>query len=185
VTETSPKSPASPVYKEEQRFRQWWIWAIVIAPATLAWLAFIAQIIRGKPVGQNPAPDWLVWVIWLLIGIGLPLLFGRMALVLEVTPERVLVRYRPFTRRAIALADIERVEERTYNAIKEYGGWGVKGWSKEKMAYNVRGDRGVELTLKDGRRVMLGSQRADELAAAIEAQRRALRPGRRRTSLSA
>ena len=40
------------------------------------------------------------------------------------------------------------------------------------MAYNVSGDRGVELTLKDGRRVMLGSQRADELAAVIEAERR-------------
>ncbi len=55
--------------------------------------------------------------------------------------------------------------------MKEYGGWGVKGWSKDKMAYNVSGDRGVELTLKDGRRIMLGSQRAEELAGAIEAAR--------------
>jgi hypothetical protein len=38
------------------------------------------------------------------------------------------------------------------------------------MAYNVSGNQGVDLTLRDGRRVMLGSQRADELAAAIEAR---------------
>ena len=93
----------------------------------------------------------MVWLLWLLIGLALPFLFGRLRLVLEVTDAEVLIRYRPFSRRAIALADIQQVQARQYNAVKEYGGWGVKGWSKEKMAYNVSGDRGVELTLRDGR----------------------------------
>ena len=57
---------------------------------------------------------------------------------------------------------------RKYSAVKEYGGWGIKGWSQQKVAYNVSGNEGVELTLRDGRRVMLGSQRAPELAQAIE-----------------
>ncbi len=145
---------------------------LVAAPAALAWWPFIRQIIGGEPVGQNPAPDWVVWVLWLLFGLGLPFLFGRIRLVLEVTDAEVLIRYRPFSRRAIALVDIQQIQARQYNAVKEYGGWGVKGWSKEKMAYNLSGDRGVELTLRDGRRVMLGSQRADELAAVIESRRR-------------
>jgi hypothetical protein len=160
------------LYHEEQRFRQWWVWALVVGPAALAWWLFVEQIIRGKPVGQNPAPDWGTWVLWLLIGIGLPLLFGMVALVLEVNGTEVLIRYRPFSRRAIPLAEIEKVQARTYNAVREYGGWGIKGWSKDKVAYNVSGDRGVELTMKDGRTVMLGSQRADELAAVIEGRRR-------------
>jgi hypothetical protein len=162
----------SPLYHEEQHFRQWWVWVLVAAPAALAWWLFVEQIIRAKPLGQNPAPDWLVWLIWLLIGIGLPLFFGRMTLVVELTAEQLLIRYRPFSRRVIPLDEVVRVQARTYNAVKEYGGWGVKGWSKEKMAYNVSGNRGAELTLKDGRQVMIGSQRADELAAVIEAERR-------------
>jgi len=64
-------------------------------------------------------------------------------------------------------------EARTYRAVAEYGGWGVKGWSKRKVAYNVKGDRGVELRLKNGNSVMLGSQRAEDLEAAI----RAILPG--------
>ena len=44
---------------------------------------------------------------------------------------------------------------------------GHQGWSRRKIAYNVRGDRGALLTLADGRTVLIGSQRADELAAAI------------------
>jgi hypothetical protein len=169
---SSPTISSTSLYHEEQRFRQWWVWALVVGPAVLAWWPFIQQVIGGEPVGDNPAPDWLVWVIWLLIGLGLPLLFGILVLILDVTPDEVVVRYRPFKRRSIPLRDIEQVQVRTYNAVKEYGGWGIKGWSKENVAYNVSGNRGVELTLGDGRRVMLGSQRADELAAAIEGQRR-------------
>jgi hypothetical protein len=37
------------------------------------------------------------------------------------------------------------------------------------MAYNVSGNRGVEVELTDGRTVMVGSQRADELAGALRA----------------
>ena len=52
--------------------------------------------------------------------------------------------------------------------ILEYGGWGIryspfgKGW-----AYNVRGNQGVQLELANGQRILVGSQRADELARAI------------------
>jgi hypothetical protein len=45
------------------------------------------------------------------------------------------------------------------------------------MAYDVSGNRGVELGLAGGTSLMLGSQRADELADAID---RGRRRGRRR-----
>jgi hypothetical protein len=44
------------------------------------------------------------------------------------------------------------------------------------MTYNVSGNRGVEVTLCGGQSVMLGSQRADELAAVIQSR---LRPAKR------
>ncbi|MBW8868301.1 MAG: hypothetical protein JF610_13410, partial [Acidobacteria bacterium] len=44
--------------------------------------------------------------------------------------------------------------------------WGLR-FGRRGRAYSISGNRGVELTLADGRRVMIGSQRADELAAAL------------------
>lgn len=44
----------------------------------------------------------------------------------------------------------------------------MRGWG-ENVALNARGDRGVRLMLTDGRRVLVGSQRAEELAAALAA----------------
>ena len=168
-----PPIRVPPVFREQQRFRQWWLWAIIVGPAALAWWLLIQQVLEGKPVGQHPAPDWLAWVLWVAVGLGLPFLFSRMTMAVEVFRDAVLIVYRPFTRRTITIAEIERAEVRTYNAIKDYGGWGIKGWSQAKMAYNVSGDRGVELWLTGGRSVMIGSQKADELAAAIQSRLRA------------
>ncbi len=157
-----------PLFREEQRFRQWWYWALITAPAALGWWIFVQQIIGGRPLGHNPAPDWAAWLIWLLVGVGLPAFFGLVSMLVEVTADHVHIRYRPFLRRTIPLSEISSAESRTYSPLKEYGGWGVRGWSKANMAYTVSGNRGVELTFTDGRRLLLGSRRADELAAAIQ-----------------
>jgi hypothetical protein len=161
------------MFKEEQRFRQWWIWAIVLVVAALGWWGFVQQIVVGEPFGNNPASDWAVWLLWVFVGLGLPVLFAFIRLAIEVTADEVVIRYRPLMKRRILLADIERVNARTYKAVREYGGWGIKGWSFKSVAYNISGDRGVQLTLRDGRRIMLGSRRPDELAQAIETQRQA------------
>jgi hypothetical protein len=93
-----------------------------------------------------------------------------MRLVVEVRADHVYIRYFPILRRRIALADIERADARRFNPIIEYGGWGVKGWMMGRISYSVSGTWGVELELNDGRRVMIGSRRADDLAEAITAQ---------------
>jgi hypothetical protein len=155
-----------------QRFRQRWVWLLVLGAAAGGWWMLLQQVLLGRPVGDNPALDWVVWLLWALIGVGLPLLFLRLKMVLEVKPGLVVIHYRPVTSRVIPCAAIERLEIRTYSPIKEYGGWGIRGWSRKNMAYNVSGNRGVQLTLRDGRRVMLGSPRPEALARAIEAERR-------------
>jgi hypothetical protein len=166
--------PGASLYHEEQRFRQWWVWLAVVAVAALAWWTLIQQILRGRPFGDSPVPVWGAWLVWLLVGVGLPTLFLGLKMVTDVTSGQVVIRYRPLSRRVIRLDEIEQVTARTYAAIKEYGGWGIKGWSRRNIAYNVSGYRGAQLVLKDGRRVMLGSQRPDELAQVIETQLREL-----------
>jgi hypothetical protein len=170
-TGSSSLPAGPPLYNEVQRFRQWWLWVLVAGVAALAWWAFVRQIVLGQPLGDNPSPDWGVWLLWVFIGLGLPFLFLYLRLVLEVFPDLILVRFRPLHSRTIPLAEVKESQVRQYSAVKEYGGWGIKGWSQKKVAYNVSGNEGVELTLHDGRSIMLGSQRAPELAQAIERAR--------------
>jgi len=55
----------------------------------------------------------------------------------------------------------------TYSPISDYGGWGIRYGSIGK-AYNVSGNRGVQLELLNGERILIGSQKPEELAAAID-----------------
>ena len=156
-------------FREEQRFKQWWIWLLILPLAAFAWWGFVHQIILGRPIGSNPGPDWSVWLTLLLVGLGLPALFISIRLIVTVERDQITIRYRPFTTRRIGFDEIEGYKARTYKPVKEYAGWGIKGWSVERMSYSVSGREGVELTLTGGTRVMIGSRKAQQLADAIGA----------------
>jgi len=152
-----------PVFREDQRFTQPWLWALVVVSAVAVWVLVVVQIVGSG----GDESGWVLAIVAVVVGVGLPVLFALARLTVEVFADRIEIRYRPFVRRTIVLDTVVAAGAVTYRAVREYGGWGVKGWSRRKIAYNVRGDRGVLLTLVDGRTVLLGSQRAADLEAAI------------------
>jgi hypothetical protein len=93
----------------------------------------------------------------------------------EVTPTdvRVWFGWVPIYRRVVPLHEIRRIEPTTFRPIADYGFWGVRASRDGERALIARGNRGVRLELTDGSLLVIGSQRADELAQAIQS---ALRP---------
>jgi len=161
------QSESGVLFSEEQRFGQWWVWVLVFAVAVVEWLGFIIQIILGRPFGNNPAPDWVVWLLLILVGILLPWFFLSCRLTTKVRIDRIEVRFRPFRARVIPMREVKSYAVREYRPIAEYGGWGIRWSAKHGMAYNVSGNRGVQLVLTDEKRVLIGSKRPEELAAAL------------------
>jgi len=159
-------------FREVQKYRQWWVWLLVYGAAALTWYGFIQQIMLGKPFGTNPAPDWAMWLIWLAVGIGFPVFFQSLALIVQVHGDRILIRYAPVLRRTILFVEIESFVVRTYSPIWEYGGWGIRGRGSGKRAYNVSGNRGVDLRLRNGQEILIGSQKPEKLAQALPPDRR-------------
>jgi hypothetical protein len=100
------------------------------------------------------------------------LLFFLGRLVFEVRRDGFYYRFLPLhlNWHKIPYPDIKTVETRTCKPIGEYGGWGIRcGFRKETAkAYTLRGHRGVQLELKDGKKILYGSQEPEKLAAAIE-----------------
>ena len=161
-------STIAPDFHEEQRFRQPWIWVLVLGIAALQWWAWRQQIWLGQPFGDNPAPDWMLWLFWAAFGIGMPLFFLVLRLVVEVEADGVTLRYWPLMQRHIYFRQIARCQvEQDYRPLTRYGGWGIRGLGKDR-AYSVAGQQGVRLALHDGSRLLIGTQRPDELALAID-----------------
>ena len=154
-----------PLYREVQRFRQVWVWALVLFIALFTIYGLVQQLILGKPFGTNPAPDAVLVVITVVFGLIFPLFFHTVNLTTEVYDDGLYIRFYPFhlSFHKIAPDDIKGFEARTYSPIREYGGWGIRYGSRGK-AYNVSGNRGLQLELSDGKRLLIGSQRPEELA---------------------
>ncbi len=162
---------SSPIYREVQQFRQGWIWVSVSALAWLVWYATVKQLLLHRPFGNRLMPDIPMVIFWFIFGIGLPALFYFSQLVTEVRDDGIYIRFSPFHRtfRRTAFTEVKQFEMRTYRSFREYGGHGIRYGSKGK-AYNVSGDRGVQIELLNGNRVLIGSQRAEELVQAIQAK---------------
>ena len=112
--------------------------------------------------------QWFVWLLVALLVLPVVAIFWFGKLVTELYPEGLRIQYFPFHWRArhFPIAGLAAATARTYRPIAEYGGWGLRGWGRNR-AWNVSGNRGVQLVFHDDRRLLLGSQHADELAAAV------------------
>ncbi len=160
-----------PIYSETQRPRQSWLFLIIGFIAAVGWAIFVQQIVRGRPVGNNPMSDWGVWVLTALLGVGVPLFFLWFRLETTVYSDRVEIRMLPFSYRVIRAAEITHAAARTYRPLREFGGWGLRwGFSGfgANRAYTISGNEGVQLVLRDGKRVLIGSRHPRELAGAIQ-----------------
>ena len=139
---------------ERQAFAGW-IYALLAASGAAGALSYRAA---AQP-GQGAA---------LLAALGLSA--NLLSLQTRVTRREIVVTFGalfPLYRRRIALADVVAAEAVTYSPLREYGGWGIRGIGRDRTL-NARGNRGVRLMLRNEERLLIGSQRPAELAAAIQ-----------------
>jgi hypothetical protein len=165
------------VFREVQKFRQPWVWVLVLGVlgplVVLFGSGLVQQLGSGRPWGNRPMSDGgliIASLITFAIAVAVVWLMLALTLVVEVRDDALHVHFNPLKRRTVAYSDIVHVEAVRYRPIVEYGGWGLRrgrnGW-----AYNVSGNQGVRLDLRDGSDLLLGSQRFVELAAAIDKAR--------------
>lgn len=164
------------MFLEVQKQRQVWLW-VFLAVSLLA--TVITHVVLVKKTGltamleQNPVGTVIGIIFGPLALLAVLILMYYSKLITEVRSEGIYIRYVPFHRsyRRFLFSDIQSWEPRTYSPIGEYGGWGIRWGCRggiDNLAYNVSGNQGVQLVLKNGRRILVGSQKPQELALAIE-----------------
>jgi hypothetical protein len=163
-------------FHEVQSFRQKWILALLFAVSLGLIIPFgygmVTQLIFGHTWGSKPLPDIALAVVGtftILFGVGLPWFFFSLRLITEVREDGLYIRFAPLTHQIIGYDDIVNCEVLTYKPIREYGGWGIR-YGRSGKAYNVSGNRGVQLKLSNGKGLLIGSQHPEKLAQAIQAE---------------
>ncbi|MFH2143850.1 MAG: DUF6141 family protein [Bacteroidota bacterium] len=145
-------------FKEIQKFRQKWIWFIVFGLFLLSVYAIVQQIVFRIPFGNNPAPDYGLFIISAGMAL-LVILFLSTKLITEIDSEGIRYRYIPFhfKTRKILWSDVDKAYVRIYSPLMEYGGWGIR-YSSNGKAFNVQGNKGLQLELKNGKKILFGTQ---------------------------
>ncbi len=160
------------IFREEQKFGLWLRWVVYLSMGLAAGISFFALIKEFD--GQSPPEIWGV-VLAVIGGVVVPIVIAALFILLklqtEVRPDGLYVRYFPFHIhfKRFAAEDLSEYYARRYKPIREYGGWGIRCSLRNGKAYNVSGNRGVQLVFNNGKKLLIGSQKPDELEAAIRA----------------
>ena len=146
-----------PAYEEEQPFDQVWLWALMGLELLIILITFF---VSGQPL-------WAGAVGFLAITLSMALL-SAVRLRTRIDGDGVHYRFTPFHFKwqMIPWEDIDQIYVRKYSPILEYGGWGIR-YGRKGRAYNIRGNMGLQIVRKNGKRILIGTRRPEEAANAL------------------
>jgi hypothetical protein len=143
-------------FQETQYFFKAWPWALFTLLSMLGVIGTLVDVSAWLGAPKLSAGGLAA------TGILIVLVAGIFVMRLDTSADQAGISYRmwPFQQRytLVRWSDLVKVEVRTYKPIREYGGWGMRV-GKNGRALNVWGSRGIQLYFKDGKKLLLGTQK--------------------------
>ena len=143
-------------FTETQKFAPAILWLVRILPALIATILSIAFLGANIPTYQV----LIIFAISLAPMLLLIPLFELTRLKTKIDKSGIHMSFKPFSQKQYAWDDIESAELIDYGFV---GGWGIRKSRKYGTVYNTQGSKGVWLKLKNGKKVVIGTQRTAEL----------------------
>lgn len=160
---SSPKSH----FVELQKVRQIWMWVLLAIGFAGLVLMGAHQIIFKKAFGENLLTLSSLSFVAILLSL-FTILIYKAHLETRIDENGIHHRFFPLQLkfRTIHWEEVEEVYIREYDALSEYGGWGIKFGTRGK-AYTIKGRYGLQLELSDERKILIGTQKPIELECLI------------------
>ena len=138
-------------FYETQQFRQLWVWTIIL----LVMFALITPIFFG-------VTGIILSIVLVSFSFVFIFLFWKMKLITTIKEDGINIIFVPFTNFIIPFSKIKYYKIREYRPIIEYGGWGIR-FNKSGKAYTVCGTTGLQISLLNGKEILIGTQRPDPI----------------------
>ncbi|MCF6180851.1 hypothetical protein [Lutibacter sp.] len=152
------------VFKEVQKFTQPWI-LIVLA---ISLVISVNPIIKNWNIIANQSILKSISFFSGTIIIFLVIIFLlKIKLITKIDERGIHYQFFPINLnlKCISWETINSCSIRKYNAITEYGGWGLRFSFRKNIgrAFTTKGAIGLQLVLKNGKRLLIGTQKRYEL----------------------
>ena len=152
------------VFSEIQRQTQKWIYFLIVILLLVLIFGLIQQLVFGKPFGNPSVRNWVL-PLFLIIPLGLFIFLRMNVLETGISKKGIEYRFKPYhsQTRLIQWNEIDKCYVRVYSPVREFGGWGVRFSIRDGgKALNVKGNYGIQLELKNGQKLLIGTQKPGE-----------------------
>lgn len=154
-----------PLFIESQRFTQWWLWVIIIGCGIPFVFGLVQQVLlKGEAFGDKPMSNTGL-IIATVLYIGSAILFYFMRLNTNITEQSLMFSFFPFVRKKIDFNEIESLKVINYGFV---GGWGIRLFTEYGTVYNIKGNKGVYIKLINGKTLLIGTQKPEELEKTVK-----------------
>jgi len=157
------------LFTERQRFKQWWIWLILLGMNGLFIFGSFLQLVLGKQFGDKPMSNNGLLLMTFLT-ILLSILFYCIRLETQIKKDGIYFRFFPFQRKFkyFNWSMIKKCYVRKYKPLTEYGGWGWRiSISGRGTAFSISGNQGLQLEFLNDKKMLIGTKRPEELSKAL------------------
>ncbi|MFB6257266.1 MAG: hypothetical protein ABEH38_01115 [Flavobacteriales bacterium] len=112
-----------PLFKEKQRFRQVWLWGILLVLNAFFLYAICSRFFEVEAIGDLASDDTYIWVFFTAV-LPITLFFLTIRLDTVIQADGIHVRFFPLRLKfkAYTWEEIEKCYVRTYRPLTEYGG---------------------------------------------------------------
>ncbi|MGL4632750.1 MAG: hypothetical protein ACRCVT_16220 [Leadbetterella sp.] len=153
------------LFSESQKFRQWWLWSLLVVVNVYLVYGAFNQVMNGVQFGKNSVSDsGVILLVGGILALSILILYLRLETVIR--HDGIYVRFFPFhfKYKFYAWNELKKSYVRQYSPLFEYGGYGYRiGVFGSGGAYNVSGNKGIQLEFQDNKKLLIGSNKSDEL----------------------
>jgi len=153
-------------YIEKQHLKLWWLYLLLSVDAVIVFsLVFLSN---DAPSAAEIKAAYYLPIIAVFLPFLLVFLINKTRFKFRIDENGVSYSYRPFIRKKqISWTQIERAYLRRYDALGEYGGWGMRHrlWFKRKDKAYIFNDKniGLQLEMKAAQKVLFSTNNEAEL----------------------
>lgn len=161
-------------FTETQKFTQWWLWLIILAPIILMGLriVYVVTVLFGGYTPDESGNVSISWIsgritifqfVFLIIYLFTILFLALSKLKVVVTNNEIRISHLLFFKKVIHLSDV--IDHRITHY--DFVGFGIRKTKKYGTVYNVKGKEGLEISLNNGHKYLIGSQKAEQFSKSL------------------
>ena len=144
-------------FHEIQKFKQWWLWLLIIGIGLLPFIGLYKQVIIGEQFGDNPMSNLklALFAIAMLLFVSF---FRMLTLKTDINKFEIKFSFFPFLSKRIKWEDVKHSELINYG----FSGYGIH-LADQRVIYNTGGKIGLSLELNNGKKLVIGTKKEKQL----------------------